>query len=134
GVVSALVEGRKGPAKGGVLDSEDAARLRALLAEHGTGAGPAEGGPMRGLARLLRRNPTDAERALWDGLRNDRRFAGQFKRQTPVGKQIPDFVSCPLRLAIELAAADDSATVRADRTARRRWLDGPDHRRVGASP
>jgi len=130
GVVAALAEGRKGPAKGGVLDSEDAARLRALLAEHGTGAGPADGGPMRGLARLLRRNPTDAERALWDALRSDRRFAGQFKRQTPVGKQIPDFVSFPLRLAIELVAQDEGETVRKDRTERRSWLEMRDYRVV----
>jgi tRNA/rRNA methyltransferase len=130
GVVGALAEGRKGPAKGGVIDSEDAARLRRLLAEYGTGAGPAEGGPMRGLARLLRRNPTDAERALWDALRNDRRFAGQFKRQTPVGKQIPDFVSFPLRLAIELVTADEDAAVHADRTERRRWLEARDYRVV----
>jgi tRNA/rRNA methyltransferase len=130
GVVAALAEGRKGPAKGGVLDSEDAARLRALLAEHGTGAGPAEGGPMRGLARLLRRNPTDAERALWDALKNDRRFAGQFKRQTPVGKQIPDFVSFPLRLAIEIVSEDENDTTRADRVARRHWLEARDYRVV----
>ena len=130
GVVAALSEGRKGPAKGGVLDSDDAARLRALLAEHGTGSGPAEGGPMRGLARLLRRNPTDAERALWDALKNDRRFAGQFKRQTPVGKQIPDFVSFALRLAIELVADDESETIRADRVARRRWLEAREYRVV----
>ena len=58
---------------------------------------------MRGLARLLRRNPTDAERALWDALTKDRRFAGHgFKRQTPVGPHIADFVSFPLRLVIEL--------------------------------
>jgi tRNA/rRNA methyltransferase len=130
GVVAALAEGRKGPAKGGVLDSEDAARLRALLAEHGTGAGPDEGGPMRGLARLLRRNPTDVERALWDALKNDRRFAGQFKRQTPVGKQIPDFVSFSLRLAIELVADDESEAVRTDRAQRRRWLEARDYRVV----
>ena len=130
GVVAALAEGRKGPAKGGVLDSEDAARLRSLLAEHGTGAGPGDGGPMRGLARLLRRNPTDAERALWDALRNDRRFAGQFKRQTPVGKQIPDFVSFPLRMAIELVDADEAQTVRRDRAERRQWLEARDYRVV----
>ncbi len=35
GVVMAIAEGRKGPAKGGVLDGEQATRLRALLAEHG---------------------------------------------------------------------------------------------------
>ena len=30
---------------------------------------------MRGLARLLRRNPTDAERALWAAITADRRFS-----------------------------------------------------------
>ena len=55
---------------------------------------PGERGPVRGLSRLLRRNPTDAERALWDALTKDRRFAGLgFKRQTPVGTHITDFVS-----------------------------------------
>ena len=38
GVVMAIAEGRKGPAKGGVLDGEQATRLRALLAEQGQGA------------------------------------------------------------------------------------------------
>ena len=37
GVVMAIAEGRKGPAKGGVLDGAQATRLRALLAEHGQG-------------------------------------------------------------------------------------------------
>jgi tRNA/rRNA methyltransferase len=36
---------------------------------------------VRGLAKFLRRNPTDVERALWDALTKDRRFAGLFKRQ-----------------------------------------------------
>ena len=53
GVVMAIAEGRKGPAKGGVLDGEQATRLRALLAEHGQGALPSESGTVRGLARLL---------------------------------------------------------------------------------
>ena len=77
GVILAIAEGRKGPARGGVLDGEEAEMLRALLAEHGEGSVPNERGPVRGLARLLRRNPTDAERALWSALTNDRRFAGQ---------------------------------------------------------
>ena len=79
GVVMAIAEGRKGPAKGGVLDGEQATRLRALLAEHGQGALPSESGTVRGLARLLRRNPTDAERILWQALTTDRRFAGQIQ-------------------------------------------------------
>src|ERR1700709_173235 len=78
GVVMAIADGRKGPAKGGVLDGEQATRLRALLAEHGQGAVAAESGTVRGLARLLRRNPTDAERLLWGRLTTDRRFAGKF--------------------------------------------------------
>ena len=39
GVVMAIAEGRKGPAKGGVLDGEQATRLRALLAEQGQQGG-----------------------------------------------------------------------------------------------
>ena len=123
GVIMAIAEGRKGPAKGGVLDGEQATRLRALLAEHGQGAAASESSTVRGLARLLRRNPTDAERLLWQALRSDRRFAGQFKRQTPVGRHIPDFVSFVLRLAIELTNADESAAIGNDRAARRAWLE-----------
>src|ERR1700719_2929160 len=82
GVVMAIAEGRKGPAKGGVLDGEQATRLRALLAEHGQGASPSESGTVRGLARLLRRNPTNAERMLWRALTTDRRLARQIKRPT----------------------------------------------------
>src|SRR6516164_6550482 len=122
GVIMAIAEGRKGPAKGGVLDGEQATRLRALLAEHGQGA-PPESGTVRGLARLLRRNPTDAERLLWQALTRDRRFAGQFKRQTPVGRHIPDFVSFGHRTAIELVNPDESAAIVADRAARRAWLE-----------
>src|SRR6202040_612044 len=69
GGVMAIAEGRKGPAKGGVLDGEQATRLRALLAEHEQATSPADtSGTVRGLARLLRRNPTDAERILWHSL------------------------------------------------------------------
>jgi tRNA/rRNA methyltransferase len=128
GVVMAIAEGRKGPAKGGVLDSEQATRLRALLAEHGQGVPPHESGTVRGLARLLRRNPTDAERILWQALTRDRRFAGQFKRQTPVGRHIPDFVSFVHRLAVELVNAGESETIAADRAARRAWLESRDYR------
>ena len=127
GVIMAIAEGRKGPAKGGVLDGEQAVRLRALLAEQGQGTAPTEG-TLRGLARLLRRNPTDAERLLWQALTRDRRFAGQFKRQTPVGRQIPDFVSFVHRIAIELINPDESASIVADRVARRAWLESRDYR------
>jgi tRNA/rRNA methyltransferase len=123
GVVMAIAEGRKGPAKGGVLDGAQATRLRALLAEQGQGGPSADGSStVRGLARLLRRNPTDAERILWQALTRDRRFAGQFKRQTPVGRHIPDFVSFAERIAIELVNPNESDTIAQDRTARSEWL------------
>jgi tRNA/rRNA methyltransferase len=129
GVVMAIAEGRKGPAKGGVLDGEQATRLRALLAEHGQGpAVPGDGSTVRGLARLLRRNPTDAERILWQALTRDRRFAGQFKRQTPVGRHIPDFVSFVHRLAIELVNPNESEAIVDDRAGRKTWLEARDYR------
>ena len=129
GVVMAIAEGRKGPAKGGVLDGAQATRLRALLAEHGQGKeGDDSSGTVRGLARLLRRNPTDAERLLWQALTRDRRFAGGFKRQTPVGRHIPDFVSFVHRIAVELVNANESDAIVADRAARRAWLEQRDYR------
>lgn len=130
GVVMAIAEGRKGPAKGGVLDGEQATRLRALLAEHGQGALPSESGTVRGLARLLRRNPTDAERILWQALTTDRRFAGAFKRQTPVGRHIPDFVSFAQRVAIELVNPDETEVIVKDRADRAAWLKARGYRAV----
>ena len=122
-IVVALTEGRKGPARGGVLDGEEATALRALLAEYGEARTPGERGPVRGLARLLRRNPTDAERLLWDGLNKDRRFAGKgIKRQIPIGTHIVDFVSFPLRLVIELVPANESELAIKARSDRRAWL------------
>jgi tRNA/rRNA methyltransferase len=123
GIVVALTEGRKGPARGGVLDGEEATALRALLAEYGDARAPGERGPVRGLSRLLRRNPTDAERALWDGLTRDRRIAGKgFKRQVPVGTHITDFVSFPLRVVIDLVPAQESGAAAKARADKRAWL------------
>jgi tRNA/rRNA methyltransferase len=124
GVIMAIAQGRKGPARGGVLDGEEAGVLRALLAEYGHGRTPSERGPVRGLSRLLRRNPTDAERALWEALVNDRRLAGKgFKRQVPVGAHIVDFVSFPLRTVIDLVPQHESEGAAAARTRRRAWLE-----------
>jgi tRNA/rRNA methyltransferase len=131
GVIMAIAEGRKGPARGGVLNGEEAEMLRELLAEHGGGRVPKERGPVRGLARLLRRNPTEAERLLWQALTNDRRFAGRgFKRQTPIGQHICDFVSFPLRLVVEILPAEDSEVAAAARGERHAWLNDHDYRIV----
>ncbi len=126
GVIVAIAAGRKGPARGGVLDGAEAEMLRALLAEHGGGRGAngaSERGPARGLARLLRRNPTEAERALWQALVNDRRFARRgFKRQTPIGPHICDFVSFPLRVVIDLVPDGETAAAVNARADKRAWL------------
>src|SRR5579872_3304735 len=135
GVVMAIVEGRKGPARGGVLDGEEAEMLRSLLAEHGGGRVPNERGPVRGLARLLRRNPTDAERALWQALTNDRRLAGRgFKRQTPIGQHICDFVSFPLRLVVEVVPPDESAAGATARAEKYAWLKKRGYRVLELAP
>ena len=54
------------------------------------------------IARELRRNQTDDEKALWRALRG-RRFAGfKFRRQHTVGDYILDFYCADARLAVEL--------------------------------
>jgi tRNA/rRNA methyltransferase len=131
GIITAIAEGRKGPARGGLLNGDEAALLRTLLAEHGQGRVPNERGPVRGLARLLRRNPTEAERKFWDAFVRDRRFVGHgFKRQVPIGPHITDVVSFPLRTAIELVPSDEVASAFATRAERRAYLTERSYRVV----
>jgi len=123
GVIMAIAEGRKGPASGGVLDGEEAEMLRALLAEHPRASAPSARAPVRGLARFLRRNPTTAERRLWDALTKERRFANMgFKRQTPVGRHMTDLVSFPLRFVVDIAPAEEGEAARNGRNGKRAWL------------
>ena len=123
GVILAIADGRKGPARGGLLDSDEALMLRALLAEHDKGKGSGAGGAVRGLSRLLRRNPTDTERTLWDRLTKDRRFSGHdFKRQTPIGPHVADLVSFRLRLVVELVPPDETEAAKKSRAERHAWL------------
>jgi tRNA/rRNA methyltransferase len=126
GVIMAIARGRKGPAQGGVLDGADAQRLRDLIAQEGTPRVP-----VRGLARLLRRNPTDAERILWQALVNDKRFAGlSFKRQVPLGPHMAEFVSFPLKCVIELVPDGESEAASAVRADRHAWLVEHEYRVV----
>ena len=128
GVVMAIAEGRKGPAKGGVLDGEQATRLRALLAEHGQGA-VAAGKRHRARAGAAAAAKPHRRRAHpVAALTTDRRFAGQFKRQTPVGRHIPDFVSFVKRVAIELVNEGESEAIAPDRAARKAWLEARGYR------
>jgi very-short-patch-repair endonuclease len=52
-------------------------------------------------ARALRRNATDAEKALWLGLRRAFREL-KFRRQVPIGPYFADFLCLSARLVIEV--------------------------------
>ena len=131
GVVMALVEGRKGPARGGLLDGPEAEMLRNLLAQHGRAEVVRSDSPVRGLARLLRRNPTDAERLLWTAMTGDRRFADLgFKRQTPIGPHVADLVSFPLRIVIDVVPDSEDAAASDARRQKLAWMRQRDYRIV----
>jgi len=56
---------------------------------------------LRGRARTMRKEPTEAERKLWLLVR-DRRFSGfKFRRQVQIGRYIVDFVCPAKRLIVE---------------------------------
>ncbi len=66
-------------------------------------------------ARLLRRERTDAERALWQMLRARRLTGLKFRRQFPVGDFIADFCCRECRLVIELDGSQHMDSRQADR-------------------
>ena len=129
GIVAALTEGRKGPARGGVLDGEEATALRALLAEYGEAACRASAvrcAGWRDSCDAIRPRPSAR---CGTALTKDRRFAGKgFKRQVPVGPHITDFVSFPLRVVIDLVPARESEIAAKTRADRRAWLIERDYR------
>src|ERR1700730_13616630 len=55
---------------------------------------------LRGRAKALRRDMTDAERMVWYGLRAHRLHGGSFRRQAPIGPYIVDFVCHAEKLII----------------------------------
>ena len=64
--------------------------------------------------RELKKNPTDAERALWRRLRL-RQFSGyKFGRQQPVGNYIGDFVCFEKGLIIEVNGSHHAEQVAYD--------------------
>ena len=60
------------------------------------------------LTRSLRRNATNAERRLWQGLRRKEVAGFRFRRQVPLGGCIADFASLDARLVIEVDGATHS--------------------------
>jgi very-short-patch-repair endonuclease len=73
-------------------------------------------------ARLLRRNLTDAERTLWQSLRNRRRGDRKFRRQVPIGRYIVDFLCEECRLILEIDGGQHAQSQGYD-DARTRYLN-----------
>ena len=78
------------------------------------------GGMKSKLARLLRKNMTDAERRLWYKLRY-RQLGHKFRRQSPIGRYIVDFVCFEKKLVVELDGGPHSQKVDKDEL-RSDWL------------
>ena len=53
-------------------------------------------------ARQLRKNMTDAERALWARLRRRQVLGHKFRRQHPLGPYVVDFVCIQRKLVVEV--------------------------------
>jgi BirA family biotin operon repressor/biotin-[acetyl-CoA-carboxylase] ligase len=72
---------------------------------------------LKNIAQRLRRNPTDAEKALWARLKG-RQLGVAFTRQCPIGGYVVDFACHKARLALEIDgghhadSADDSVRTR----------------------
>ena len=80
-------------------------------------------------ARELRRNQTNAERALWARLRNRQVEGAKFKRQWPIGPFIVDFVNLERRLVIEIDGGHHGQSEDRDRDQQRTaWLEGNGYR------
>jgi very-short-patch-repair endonuclease len=60
---------------------------------------------LRVRSRALRRDLTDAERIIWYGVRAHRLNGASFRRQTPIGPFIVDFVCHDARLIVEIDGA-----------------------------
>jgi len=78
-------------------------------------------------ARRLRKQMTDAERALWFLLRRKQIDGRRFRKQVPIGKYIVDFACLEARLTIEVDGGQHAEAVAADRE-RDAWLKSQNFR------
>jgi very-short-patch-repair endonuclease len=74
-------------------------------------------------ARRLRKNPTEAERKLWQLLRHKRLAGFRFRRQQPIGPYVADFLCAPEKLIVELDGGQhfEASHMKHDEM-RTRWL------------
>ena len=77
-------------------------------------------------AKSLRSEMTDAERRLWSALRGHRLNGLSFRRQTPIGRFIVDFVCHDRHLIIEVDGGQHAENKRD--VERDRWLESKGYR------
>ena len=70
--------------------------------------------PIQDNARQLRKTQTDAERRLWQLLRNRSLGGCKFRRQHPVGSYICDFICIDRQLVIEVDGGQHAVQVEED--------------------
>ena len=73
-------------------------------------------------ARRLRKNRTDAERALWERLRRKQLEGLRFRQQVPLGRYVVDFLCAARRLIVEVDGGQHGLAIAADRK-RTAWLE-----------
>ena len=67
---------------------------------------------LRGFARDMRKESTDAERRIWSKLRDGRLQGLKFRRQVPIGNAIADFVCFEHKLIVEVDGGQHSENTR----------------------
>jgi len=78
-------------------------------------------------ARDLRKQPSDAENRLWYRLRRKSLSGYRFRRQSPIGNYIVDFVCPDVALIVELDGGQHADQQKYDE-ARTRWLESQGYR------
>jgi very-short-patch-repair endonuclease len=78
---------------------------------------------------FLRQNQTPAEQRLWQQLRAKRSTPLRFRRQSPIGNYVVDFVCLAARLIVEIDGESHNHTIEADER-RTRWLESQGFRVV----
>lgn len=80
-------------------------------------------------SRTLRHNQTDAERIIWNRLRNLQLDGIKFRRQHPIGDYIVDFVSLNKKVIIEIDGGqhNEKYIIEKDK-GRTHWLESEGYR------
>jgi very-short-patch-repair endonuclease len=74
------------------------------------------------LQHKLRRNVTDAERLLWQVLRNKQMAGFKFRRQHPFGDFILDFVCIDRKLVVEVDGGQHTENAKTDKARTERLM------------